>query len=402
MKRFAYLVMALVILSAAAMPGLCQKVRNWDDQSKEAMAFEMQGNDSEAEAAWRAELKEHPDNADAYANLGLIEAHQQRYKEAVPMYRKALALNPAIPGLRLNLALSLFKSGALDAAVRIFTALLRSEPPSSPEALRFQTLIGLADFGLGRYSAAIPYLKLAAAGNAQNLPFRLALAQSCLWSKQYQCVLDVYAQILELNSESAEADMLAGEAFDGLGNDAGALQQFRAAVKADPRMPHVHFGLGYLLWRSKEFDEAAQEFNAELAIDPDDAEALTYLADTDIHMEMGKKATPLLERALRIDPQLELAHLDVGVVDSEEGRQSEALREFKVAARLNPGDVQVHWRLARLYKAAGMKGEAQAEFDKTRTMDKEAKDHAALVNQMHEATVKGLSPEGSLSVSVPN
>jgi tetratricopeptide (TPR) repeat protein len=32
-----------------------------------------------------------------YAHMGLLEARQERYKEAVPFYRKALALNPHFP-----------------------------------------------------------------------------------------------------------------------------------------------------------------------------------------------------------------------------------------------------------------------------------------------------------------
>jgi Flp pilus assembly protein TadD len=41
--------------------------------------------------------------------------------------------------------------------------------------------------------------------------------------------------------------MLAGEAQDEMKNHGGAIEQFRAAVKADPKEPDVHFGLGYLL-----------------------------------------------------------------------------------------------------------------------------------------------------------
>jgi Flp pilus assembly protein TadD len=45
----------------------------------------------------------------------------------------------------------------------------------------------------------------------------------------------VYKEILALNADSAEADMLAGEALDEKGDDAGAIEQFRAAAKADPK-----------------------------------------------------------------------------------------------------------------------------------------------------------------------
>src|SRR5581483_11814347 len=70
----------------------------------------------------------------------------------------------------------------------------------------------MAHYGMGDYLVAIPYLKQAAKMDPQSLPLRLTLAHSCLWSKQYQCVMDVYKEILALNAESAEADMLAGEA----------------------------------------------------------------------------------------------------------------------------------------------------------------------------------------------
>ena len=41
-----------------------------------------------------------------------------------------------------------------------------------------------------------------------------------------------------MNAESAEADMLAGEALDEMNDHAGATQQFRAAVKANPQEPN--------------------------------------------------------------------------------------------------------------------------------------------------------------------
>ena len=102
-------------------------------------------------------------------------------------------------------------------------SLLKSEPASSPEAQRLTTLLGIAHYGLGEYAAAVPYLKTAAADDPQNLPFRLLLAHSCLSSQQFQCVLDVYHEILTLNAESAEADMLAGEALDEMKDNAGAI-----------------------------------------------------------------------------------------------------------------------------------------------------------------------------------
>ena len=367
-------------LAMAAAHCLGQTVGAFDQQRQTALALEQQGQNAEAEAAWRVFLNAHPSNPEPYAHLGLLEARQEHYSDAVPLYRKALTLNPKMPGLRLNLGLALFKAGDLKPALQEFKLLIKSQPPGSPEAQRLTILIGMAHYGLREYAEAAPYLKQAAASDAQNLQLRLALAHSCLWSKQYQCVLDTYHEILTLNAESAEADMLAGEALDELKNHAGAIEQFRAAVKANPREPDVHFGLGYLLWTQMQYPEAVSEFQAELANNPNHVQALTYLGDAEMHLKHPELARPLLENALRIDSGQELAHLDLGILLADAGRRDDALRELSVAAKLAPEDVNVHWRLGRLYRAMGRKDEAKAEFDKASSITTSADN--ALINKI--------------------
>jgi tetratricopeptide (TPR) repeat protein len=343
-----------------------------DSQRQTALALEQEGRNPEAEAAWRAVLKAHPSSPEAYAHLGLLEARQEHYTEAVPLYRKALALGPQIPGVRFNLGLALFKGGEPKKAIQEFSLLLKNAPPSSPEAQHLTILIGMAHYGLAEYAEAVPYLKEAAAHDTQNPPLLLSLAHSCLWSKQYQCVLDTYHQILMLNADSAEADILAGEALDELKDNAGATEQFRAAVKADPKLPNVHFGLAYLLWTQKRYPEAASEFKAELANDPDHIQSMLYLADTNMQLNQMEDARPLLEKVVRLAPSYALAHLDLGILYAEDDRKDDALRELTAAEKLNPSDVSVHWRLGRLYRAMGKKDEAKAEFDKASTLNKAA------------------------------
>jgi tetratricopeptide (TPR) repeat protein len=358
-----------------------------DQQRQLALALEQQGKNSEAEAAWRLVLKVHPTNPEPYAHLGLLEARQEHYKDAVPLYRKALALNPAVPGLRLNLGLALFKDGQLKAAITEFTPLLKNQPPNTAEAERLTILVGMAHYGIGEYAQAVPYLKRAAQRDAQNLPLRLTLAHSCLWAKQYQCVLDTYHEILALNPDSAEADMLAGEALDATKDTPGAIQQFRAAVKANPKEPDAHYGLGYLLWMQKQYDEAASEFQAELDNNPNHLEAMLYLGDAQVELKHPELAQPLLEKVLRIDAGREMAHLDLGIVYADAGRNDDALKEMKEAERLAPEDVNVHWRLGRLYRTLGRKDEAKAEFDKASSITKAT--DSALVDRISGDHSKG-------------
>ena len=374
------IVLAIMLAAvAASCPGQIASSRA-DRQT--AIALEQQGDNAEAEIAWRGLLKADPGSAEAYAHLGFLEARQGHYAEAVPLYRKALVLDPAMPSLRLNLGLSLFKSDALKEAIETLLPLLSSEPPSSPEVQRLNVLIGMAHYGLGEYAAAVPYLRAAAARDAQSLQLRLTLAQSCMKSKQFPCVLDVYQEILMLNAESAEADMLAGEALEEMKDDPAAIQQFRAAVNANDKEPNVHFSLGYLLWKLKQYREATHEFEAELANVPNHVQALAYLGDAEMRLQ-DPQATPHLLEAVRIDPGMKLAHLDLGILYSDAGRRDDAFRELREAAALSPNDVDVHWRLGRLYQAAGMKDQANAEFDKTRHLQKAADD--TISNELHGA-----------------
>ena len=222
--------------------------------------------------------------------------------------------------------------------------------------------------------------------NPQSLPLRLTLAHSCLWSKQYQCVLDVYKEILALNAESAEADMLVGEALDEKGDDAGATEQFRAAVRSNPKEPNAHYGLAYLLWTQNHFQEAAKEFQAELDNDPQHLQARAYLGDTYVQLSDYGKALPELKKALVADNSIALVHRDLGIVYAEEGRKDDAISELQKAIELDPKDVTPHWRLARLYQSTGKKEEAKAEFAKASTMNIESMQASqALYQKLAEA-----------------
>ena len=297
---------------------------------------------------------------------------ERTIKKLFPCTGRRLLLGPDLPGLRMNLGLALFKGGQPKEAIPEFTHLLNSAAPSQADAFRARLLIGMAHYAQGEYADAVPFLKEAATADPQNLAARLVLAHSCLWSKQNQCVLDTYKEILSINPDSAEADMLAGEALDEMKDKEGAIEMFRAAIKANPSERNAHFGLGYLLWTEKVYPEAAAEFQAELANDPNHVQAMEYLGDTNIQLNRPEDARPMLEKAVKLDASQSLAHLDLGILLSDAGENERALHELLLAEKLNAEDVNVHWRLGRLYRSTGRKEEAKAEFDKASNLNKAA------------------------------
>jgi tetratricopeptide (TPR) repeat protein len=264
----------------------------------DALALEQQGRNAEAAEIWSAIAQHDPRNAEALAHLGLIEARQQHYGEAISYYRRALALDPAFPSLEMNLGLALFKTDQFGEAIKAFTAELERHPGD----VRLITLLGMAHYAMGDYLVAIPYLQKATENDPQNnnpqvgepqiAALRLTLAHSCLWSKQYTCVVKAAQEVLALNPGSAEAAVLAGEALDADGNTSAAIEQFRAAIRANPSEPDAHFGLGYLLWRQGQYTEAAAEFEAELQVNPSDAQARDFLAAVSARKE---RVPPLMQ-----------------------------------------------------------------------------------------------------------
>ena len=377
----------LILLAAAGSYGT---VTAQTAPEQNALALEQQGKTREAEAAWTGLSDRDPANPIPWAHLGLLAARQEHFLQAAGFYKKALALNPEMPGLRLNLGLALFKNGDYREALVFFTPLLKEQPDVSEEKQRLTVLIGMAHYGLGDYAAAAPYLREASARDVGNLTLLLTLAHSCLLSKQYPCVVDAYHRMVVLNADSAEAHILVGEALDEMKDSAGAIREFRAALRANPQEPNAHFGLGYLLWTEKQYPEAAQEFQAELADVPGYTQATLYLADSYVQMNEMDKAQPLLEALVKNNPSLALARLDLAIDEEESGHKDAALRELQAAAALDPKNVNVYWRLGRVYRSMGKEAEAKKEFDRARSLNEAA--DSRLLEVLQKDQGKGTLP----------
>jgi Flp pilus assembly protein TadD len=187
-------------------------------------------------------------------------------------------------------------------------------------------------------------------------------------SKQYQCVLNAHKETLALMPTSAEADMIAGEALDRMGDSLGAMKELRAAVVADPHQPNVHFGLGYLLWTENKWPEAASEFQLELQNDPGNLKASIYLADSWVQENDFAKALPALEKLVPSNGSEPIVHVDLAIIYANSGRNDDAIRELKMASQFDPADMEPHMKIAKLYEAVGKREEAYAELEKAKRL----------------------------------
>jgi tetratricopeptide (TPR) repeat protein len=358
------MIAALLLCSAAAAqrPG-----------ASEALALELEGKFAEAADAWRLVVKQEPRNAAAWASLGLDLARMQDYVNAAAAYRKAVALNPELPGLQLNLGLTEFKQNHLPAAIAPFRAALAADPNSQ----QARTLLALCYFGTGKFAEAAPHFEIASRGEPENAELHRLLAQSCLSAKKYSCALDEFTWLLQQKPDSAATHMFMGQALDGLGRTPEAIAEFEAAIKADAKVPNVNFGLGYLYWKSHRYEEAARALEAELTVDPGNAQALAYLGDIELRDGNTDKALGLLQKATGLNRNLRIAFVDVGVILTEQKKYDEALVALQHAEKLDSAQPDVHYRLGRLYQAMGKTGEAQKEMARVKALHEKSDEDLA-------------------------
>ena len=360
-------------LAVAALMLLPVALRAQEATPAQAIALEQQGKLPEAAAAWLAVTRANPRDGAAFASLGVVLAKEQKYPEAAAAYRKALALNPKLPGLQLNLGLAEFKQGHFQAASAPLAAALAAEHADGPKQLQARTLLGLTYYGTQRYADAVKELRPAAAADPANVELHQVLAQSCLWAREYDCALAEFKQILQTNPDSAAAHVLSGEALEGLGKTQEAIAEFQEALKASPHEPNVHFGLGYLYWKSHQYDDAKREFRAELANDPGQAEALAYLGDIEMKAGDTEAALASLHKSIQLKNDIRIAAIDLGVILAQQKQYAEAVTALRHAVALDPAEPDAHYRLAHVYQEMGKAEDSQKEFATVREL-KEKKD----------------------------
>jgi predicted Zn-dependent protease len=92
------------------------------------------------------------------------------------------------------------------------------------------------------------------------------------------------------------------------------------------------------------------------------------------------QALPLLQQALHLDPNLWVAHFNLGIVYTEQKRYAQALVALKRAVRLDPERAQAHFRLATAYRAMGRDVDAKAELAEVQRL--QSKKHEDLLHKI--------------------
>lgn len=338
---------------------------------EEAQRSQAAGDWPRAENTWRALARAEPQDYRLWTSLGAALAHQNRFNEALEAYGRAKAIAPRDVQTNFNLGLALFKTGRLPEAV----APLRIASEGMPGNGQMQLLLGMSLYGSSSFREAAAALSRARSLRVPPTPeFRQVLAQCYLRTRDTEAARAELSDLLRIDPESASTHMLLGEAEDASGHSDAAKQQFRLAIAANSALPDLHFGLGYLLWKDRDYEGAEREFREEVRLDGKHAGALTYLGDTLLKRGETSEAARLLERAYALDRRLWLTSLDLGILAADRKDFAAAAHHFSAAATLEPKRAEPHYRLAQVYKAQGQAGRAAEELRKVSDLHKEQED----------------------------
>jgi len=142
-------------------------------------------------------------------------------------------------------------------------------------------------------------------------------------------------------------------------------------VSRYPSQPNAHYALGTYI-APDDPDAAAEEFQKELRLDPDHAEALIQMAHLETRRGNAAAALPAAEKAVSLVPDVPAGRLVLGRALLDLERTDEAITQLERAAQLAPESAEVHFTLSRAYQRAGRSEDATREREAFLRLEKRA------------------------------
>jgi Tfp pilus assembly protein PilF len=300
-----------------------------------------------------------PNNVDARGNLGVLLYFRGNYADAVTQLRAAVSLSPDLWKLQALLGLGEGRLGDLSAS----QADLEAAFPHLKD-VKFQKEVGEAL--IDDYTSKEDLEK------AATVVSTLLAAQptdSSLLYMSYRLYSDLAGKsmltLALVAPDSAEMYQVMARELARQGNNPAAIANYRTAIKLNPKLPGLRTELGDMLFHSEDprlQSEAADEFKAALAVNPNDERAELFLGMLEAKQD-SEAAYADLSRALQLDPNdgdacTELAKLLVTMNQPKEAQQL-----FERAVQIDPTNDVAHYRLATLYRKAGRIDEAKQQVD---------------------------------------
>jgi protein O-GlcNAc transferase len=302
------------------------------------LALHQQGKFAEAEPLYREALAVDPANIDALHLLGLLLHQTQRHAEAEAVLQGAIAIDPEVPELhnvlglvqaalnRPELSIESFRSAvaidpafrdavqnlsaALQAQGRTDEALgvLRNAAAQAPDDAALQFLLGAFLHGQNRFQEAIEPLRRVVAIAPRHVDALILLGVSSIGVRDYQSGGQAFMTLTQLQPSDPQAHYHLGLAYDRVGDGESAAKCYLRAIELQPDYVEAHNNLGVIYHFQRRMGEALEHHKAAIAARPTHANAQANVGWDYWALGLVKEAITYYRKALELDPADYLTH----------------------------------------------------------------------------------------------
>jgi protein O-GlcNAc transferase len=152
-------------------------------------------------------------------------------------------------------------------------------------------------------------------------------------NQQYDEAITNFRKALEANPNLIHAYNYLGNAFQEKKQFDESKTYYQKAIQLSPTDPTAYINLGILFQNTGQHEKAIKYFEAALDIDPNLYQAYFYMGVSECDSE---KAIESYEHALLINPDCEMALLNIGNFIARQGKLNEAEDYYRRALRINP------------------------------------------------------------------
>jgi len=308
----------------------------------------------EAIELYRKALSLRPQWAEGWFNLGTLLYDRDSYDEAAQAFKGATEINPKVGTAWVMLGLCEFKLERYDEALKHIQhgrQLGTSAEPQFRQVMIYHE--GLLLIGKGEFRGAQETLGLMSREGVESDELIVALGLSVL-NIRFSDLLAGDSTLRELVRRAGRAEHLSAQKkFDE------ALDEYYALATDFPKAPNVQHAYGRFLLISNQDEKAIEAFKREIENTPNHLLARLLIADTKLRLRDYAGGLPYAEEAVRLRPQLPLAHYLLGSLLLDTGQTARAITELETARTGLPNEPKIHYALGRAYARAGRKAEAE-------------------------------------------
>jgi serine/threonine-protein kinase len=309
-----------------------------------AIGLRVTGNSEEGLVLLKRAQEAFPDDFWINYNLGvaLSNGRPPRLDEAIRFFAVAVALRQKSPAARLNLGMTLGKSGRYHEARIVFRKVLELEPTwaSVYDSIGNSLLAEGKDLegAIACYRKAIA-LDPKIATTHSNLGLALStmgkVDEAIKWHKK----------AIQLDPKNAPSHYNLGRALQDKGKLEEALACYRKATSLDPRfLPAV--------------DQAVDCCRKVVQLDPKNAQAYSSLGLALQGKGKLDEAIACYRKAIALEAKLALAHYNLGVTLQQKGQLAEAITCYRRTVTLDPNYPEAHCNLGLLLREQGQLSES--------------------------------------------